>query len=54
LYHEDTTNVQFAAGASVVGKQVILVDFLAFFHAFPDTFTWIENLFEDDEWAIRE
>jgi predicted ester cyclase len=26
----------------------------AFFRACPDTFTHIENLFEDGEWAIRE
>jgi steroid delta-isomerase-like uncharacterized protein len=54
LYHEDATNMQVAAGAPVVGKQAVLADFLVFFRAFPDTFTRVENLFEDGEWAILE
>jgi steroid delta-isomerase-like uncharacterized protein len=55
LYHEDATNFQAALlGAPTVGRRAILDDLLSFFHAFPDTFTHGENLFEDGEWAILE
>lgn len=54
LYHEDATNFQVALGDLTVGKRAILEDLLSFFHAFPDNFTRVENLFEDGEWAILE
>ena len=54
LYHDDATNFQVAVGDPSVGKRAILDDLLSFFHAFPDNFTNIENLFEDGEWAILE
>ncbi|HEY9649633.1 MAG TPA: ester cyclase [Coleofasciculaceae cyanobacterium] len=54
LYHEDATNIQVAVDSPVYGKQAILENFLQFFHAFPDNYTHIENLFEDGEWAIIE
>lgn len=54
LYHEDATNFQVALGKPAVGKQAILDDLISFFHAFPDNFTRVENLFEDGEWAILE
>ena len=54
FYHEDATNFQVALGDPIVGKQVMSYDLLSFFHAFPDNFTHIENLFEDGEWAILE
>ena len=54
LYHEGATNFQVALGASTVGRREILDDLLSFFHAFPDNFTHVENLFEDGEWAILE
>jgi steroid delta-isomerase-like uncharacterized protein len=54
LYHDDATNIQVAAGSPVNGRQAIFEDFIHFFHAFPDGYTHIENLFEDGEWAIIE
>jgi hypothetical protein len=46
LYHEDATNHQVALGEPMVGKEQMLESFTAFFHAFPDNFTHIEQLFE--------
>jgi steroid delta-isomerase-like uncharacterized protein len=54
LYHEDATNWQVAAGPPVIGRAKILEDLTAFFAAFPDSFTHVENLFEAGEWAILE
>jgi ketosteroid isomerase-like protein len=54
LYHEDAMNFQVALGAPSVGRHTILDDLLSFFHAFPDNFTHVENLFEDGEWAMLE
>ncbi len=54
LYHDDGTNWQVAAGDPVVGRQDILKDLVSFFRAFPDSFTRVENLFEDGEWAMLE
>jgi steroid delta-isomerase-like uncharacterized protein len=54
LYHEDAMNWQVADGDPVVGREAILKDLLSFFRAFPDSFTNVESLFEDGEWAILE
>jgi steroid delta-isomerase-like uncharacterized protein len=54
LYHEDATNIQVASDVPIYGIQAILEDFVAFFRAFPDSYTHVENLFEDGEWAIIE
>lgn len=54
LYHDDATNIQVAAGEPTAGRQAILEGLLAFFRAFPDNSTRIENLFQDGEWAILE
>ena len=54
LYHEDAMNFQVALGAPSVGRHTILDDLLSFFHAFPDNFTHVENLFVDGEWAMLE
>ncbi len=54
LYHEDAVNWQVAAGEPMAGREAILADFRKFFAAFPDTYTNIENLFEDGDWAILE
>lgn len=53
-YHDDATNSQVAAGPPVVGRANIQKDLAAFFAAFPDTVTNIENLFQDGQWAILE
>jgi uncharacterized protein (TIGR02246 family) len=54
LYHEDATNWQVAAGSPIVGQANIQKDLTAFFAAFPDSVTRVENLFETGEWAILE
>ena len=54
LYHEDATNLQVAIGTPLVGKRAIVEDFRTFFTHIPNTYTKIENLFEDGEWAILE
>jgi steroid delta-isomerase-like uncharacterized protein len=54
LYHDDAVNTQVAAGEALVGRPAILEDLLAFFRAFPDSYTRPVNLFEDGEWAMLE
>jgi steroid delta-isomerase-like uncharacterized protein len=54
LYHDDAVNHQVAAGEPMVGRAAILADTAEFFRAFPDSFTHIENLFSDGEWAMLE
>jgi catechol 2,3-dioxygenase-like lactoylglutathione lyase family enzyme len=54
LYDETTTNLQVAIGKPLLGRQAILEDFRVFFSNIPDSFTTVENLFEDGEWAILE
>ncbi|WP_414582053.1 nuclear transport factor 2 family protein [Scytonema sp. PCC 10023] len=54
LYHEDAVNIQIAIGTPLEGKSAIHRDFVNFFRSTPDTYTHIENLFEDGEWAILE
>jgi steroid delta-isomerase-like uncharacterized protein len=54
LYHEDAINLQVASGTPIEGKSAIHRDFVKFFRSTPDTYTHIENLFEDGEWATLE
>lgn len=54
LYHDEAINHQVAASGPVVGKAAILQDFAQFFRTFPDSYTQVENLFEDGDWAILE
>jgi steroid delta-isomerase-like uncharacterized protein len=54
LYHDDAVNLQVAIGVPLIGKMAIHNDFVNFFKHNPDTFTKVENLFEDGEWAILE
>jgi steroid delta-isomerase-like uncharacterized protein len=54
LYDENAINIQVAFGVPVQGKQAIYEGLVQFFHAFPDNYTTVENLFEDGEWAIIE
>lgn len=54
LYHEDAVNLQIAIGSPLHGREAIRKDFADFFKNIPDTFTKIENLFEDGDWAILE
>ena len=54
LYDENAINLQVAIGKPLVGRRAILEDFRAFFSNIPDTFTKVENLFEEGDWAIVE
>jgi catechol 2,3-dioxygenase-like lactoylglutathione lyase family enzyme len=54
LYDENATNLQIAVGKPLVGRKAILEDFRVFFSNIPDSFTTVENFFEDGEWAILE
>jgi steroid delta-isomerase-like uncharacterized protein len=54
LYHDDATNIQVALGEPIRGRQAMLDSFAAFFRAFPDSYTQVEHVFEDGEWAIIE
>lgn len=54
LYYDDAVNIQVAIGTPLEGKAAIHADFVSFFRSTPDTYTRIENLFEDGEWAILE
>lgn len=54
LYHEDATNHQLAAGEPAVGRTAILATFENFFRAFPDSYTQVENVFAEGEWAVLE
>lgn len=54
LYHEDATNHQLAAGEPAVGRAAILATFENFFRAFPDSYTRVENVFAEGEWALLE
>jgi catechol 2,3-dioxygenase-like lactoylglutathione lyase family enzyme len=54
LYAAGATNLQVANGTPLVGKEAIREDFTKFFSNIPDSYTKIENLFEDGEWAILE
>lgn len=54
LYAENASNLQVAIGTPLLGRQAILDDFRTFFANIPDTFTKVENLFEDGDWAILE
>ena len=47
-------NWQVAAGPAVTGREKIESELAAFFNAFPDNFTHIENLFAVDDWAMLE
>jgi steroid delta-isomerase-like uncharacterized protein len=54
LYHDDAVNLQVAIGTPLVGSHAMLQEFLAFFQAFPDSYTRPVNLFEDGQWAALE
>jgi steroid delta-isomerase-like uncharacterized protein len=54
LYDQKAVNIQVAIGKPLNGQAEILADFQSFFENIPDTFTRVENLFEDGEWAILE
>jgi steroid delta-isomerase-like uncharacterized protein len=54
LYHEHATNLQVAIGTPVQGRQAIHDDLVSFFTVFPDSYTHVEQILEDGEWAMIE
>lgn len=54
LYHEDAENLQMAIGIPLKGREAIFEDLKQFFASTPDSYTQIENLFEEGEWGILE
>jgi len=54
LYHDDATNIQVPWGEPVRGRQAMLDALTAILRAFPDSYTQVEHIFEDGEWAIME
>jgi steroid delta-isomerase-like uncharacterized protein len=54
LYHEHATNLQVAIGSPVQGRQGIHDDLVSLFTAFPDSYTHVEHIFEEGEWAMIE
>ena len=54
LYHEHAVMLQVAVGIPIKGRTAIHEDLQKFFTDFPDSYTHIENLFEEGDWAILE
>lgn len=54
LYHEDAVNHQVSGGEPVKGRAAIEASHVDFFKAFPDSYTKIECLVVEGEWAALE
>lgn len=50
-YADDAVNFQVAVGAPAVGKEQIRKDTVEFFRAFPDSYSIVENIIADEDWA---
>ena len=53
-YAEHAINFQVAAGAPAVGKEQIRKDTAEFFKGFPDSYSIVENIIGDEDWAAWE
>lgn len=53
-YAEDAVNFQVAAGEPAIGKSQIREDMAEFFQGFPDSYSIIENIIADEDWAAWE
>jgi steroid delta-isomerase-like uncharacterized protein len=53
-YADDATNFQVAAGAPRAGKSGIRADLASFLTAFPDSYSKVENIMSDGDWAAWE
>ncbi len=53
-YADDALNLQVAIGQPDVGKEAIRAGNDAFFAAFPDAWSRVENLIGEDDWAAWE
>lgn len=53
-YADDAVNFQVAAGEPAVGKEQIRQDTAEFFRGFPDSYSTVENIIADEDWAAWE
>lgn len=53
-YADDAVNLQVAVGVPDVGKEAIRSGNNAFFSAFPDAWSRVENLVSEGDWAAWE
>ena len=53
-YAEDAVNFQVAAGEPAVGHTQIRKDLAEFFKGFPDSYSIVENIIADNDWAAWE
>jgi steroid delta-isomerase-like uncharacterized protein len=53
-YADDAVNFQVAAGEPAVGKEHIRRDMIEFFRGFPDSYSIVENIMADEDWAAWE
>ncbi|MDQ3131336.1 MAG: nuclear transport factor 2 family protein [Acidobacteriota bacterium] len=53
-YADDAVNFQVAAGEPAVGKEQIRKDTAEFFKGFPDSYSVVENIIADEDWAAWE
>ncbi len=50
-YYDDALNWQVADDDPVARRQAILEELVSFYRAYPESFTWVKNLFEVGTWA---
>lgn len=53
-YADNAVNFQVAAGEPAVGKEQIRKDMKEFFKGFPDSYSIVENIIADEDWAAWE
>lgn len=53
-YADDAVNWQVAAGEPAVGKEQIRKDTAEFFRGFPDSYSIVENIISEEDWAAWE
>jgi steroid delta-isomerase-like uncharacterized protein len=53
-YSEDAMNFQVAAGEPAIGKEQIRRDTAEFFKGFPDSYSIVENVIGEEDWAAWE
>lgn len=53
-YGDDAVNFQVATGEPAIGKEGIRRDMAEFFRGFPDSYSIVENIIADEDWAAWE
>jgi len=53
-YADDAVNFQVATGKPAVGKEQIRQDTAEFFKGFPDSYSIVENIISEEDWAAWE